>query len=263
MLGDVVGKPGRKAAADLVPYLRDQYNPDFVSANAENAAGGFGLTPETARELFDAGIDALTLGNHSWAKRELADLLKTEPRIIRPANFAPQTPGRGFGVFSGSGGRKIGLLNLVGRTFMMPADDPFRKADAVLQEIHAETRIALVDIHAEATSEKAALGWYLDGRATAVVGTHTHVQTSDERVLPQGTAYITDVGMLGPRDSVLGMKKEHAIERFLTFMRSNFDVAGGPYIFNAVAIIADYETGSALSIKRILIQEETENRHSQ
>ena len=258
VLGDVVGKPGRRAIADFVPLLRAEHDPEIVIANAENAAGGLGLTPEIACRLLNAGVDVLTLGNHAWSRKEIMEYLEVEPRLLRPANFPPGLPGRGFGVFEGASGARIGVVNLIGRTFMVPVEDPFRAADAILKEIHEQTRTAIVDMHAEATSEKVAIGWYLDGRATAVIGTHTHVQTSDERVLPEGTAYITDTGMVGPRDSVLGLEKDLAIERFLTQVQGRIEVAGGPYIVNGVIVEADAETGRAVGISRIVKWEEDE-----
>jgi 2',3'-cyclic-nucleotide 2'-phosphodiesterase len=255
MLGDVVGKPGRKAVADYVPRLRKQYNPELVVANAENAAGGLGITPEIAEHLLDAGVDVLTLGNHTFTKKEISHYLDIEPRIIRPANFPPGVPGRGYSVFTCSTGISIGVINLIGRTFMTPVDDPFRAADAVLKEIRGETRIAIIDMHAKATSEKMAIGWYLNGRATAVLGTHTHVQTSDERILSGGTAYITDIGMVGPRDSVLGLKTDLVIERFLTQIQTRFEAAQGTCIISGVVIDVDPETGRAFGISRISIEE--------
>ena len=252
VLGDVVGKPGRKAIADIVPLLRAEHNPEIVIANAENAAGGFGLTPEMAGQLLNVGVDVLTLGNHAWSKKEITEYLTIEPRVLRPANFPPGLPGRGFGVFEGASGVRIGVVNLIGRTFMVPVEDPFRTAEAIQKEIRGQTKIIIVDMHAEATSEKVAIGWYLDGRTTAVIGTHTHVQTSDERVLPQGTAYITDTGMVGPRNSVLGLRTELVIERFLTQVQGRIEVASGPYIVNGVIVEADAETGRAMSISRIV-----------
>ena len=259
VLGDVVGKPGRKAIADFVPLLRAEHDPEIVIANAENAAGGFGLTPEIAGQLLNAGVDVLTLGNHAWSKKEITEYLEVESRLLRPANFPPGLPGRGFGVFEGASGVRIGVANLIGRTFMVPVEDPFRTADAILKEIHEQTKIAIVDMHAEATSEKVAIGWYLDGRATAVIGTHTHVQTSDERVLPEGTAYITDTGMVGPRDSVLGLRTDLVIERFLTQVQTRIEVASGPYIVNGVIVEADTETGRAVGISRIVKWKADEN----
>jgi len=255
VLGDVVGKPGRRAVADFVPLLRAEHEPEIVIANAENAAGGLGLTPEIAVQLLDSGVDVLTLGNHAWAKKEITEYLNVDRRLLRPANFPPGLPGRGFGVYEGASGVRIGVVNLIGRIFMQPVEDPFRVADAILKEIHDQTRIVVVDMHAEATSEKAAMGWYMNGRVTAVLGTHTHVQTSDERVLPGGTAYITDVGMVGPRDSVLGLRTDLVIERFLTQIQTRFEVATGSCTVNGVVVEADLETGRALSILRINVIE--------
>jgi len=213
-VGDVHGRPGRRAVARRVPSLRRELGVDFVVANAENSAGGVGLTPQTAGELFAAGVDALTGGNHTWAKREAYGLLDSDPRVVRPANYPPGVPGQGSTVIR-RGGAALAVLNLQGRVFMEPLDDPFRVARAEVDRLRELTPFVLVDFHAEATSEKLALGYFLDGKVTAVVGTHTHVQTADERVLPGGTAYITDVGMTGPRDGVIGMDRDAILQRFL------------------------------------------------
>lgn len=248
-MGDVHGRPGRRAVARRVPVLRKQLAVDFVVANAENSAGGVGLTPKTAAELFEAGVDVLTGGNHTWAKREAYELLDSDPRLVRPANYPPGVPGHGSTVIR-KGGLALAVLNLQGRVFMEPLDDPFRVARAEVDRLREVTPFVLVDFHAEATSEKQAMGYYLDGRVTAVVGTHTHVQTADERVLPGGTAYITDVGMTGPRDGVIGVDREAILQRFLTQLPVRFEVASGAVQFNAVLVEAD-GAGRATSIRRI------------
>jgi len=248
-VGDVHGRPGRRAVARRVPSLRRELEVDFVVANAENSAGGVGLTPQTAAELFAAGVDALTGGNHTWAKREAYELLNSDPRVVRPANYPPGVPGQGSTVIR-RGGAALAVLNLQGRVFMEPLDDPFRVAREEVDRLRELTPFVLVDFHAEATSEKLALGYFLDGRVTAVVGTHTHVQTADERVLPGGTAYITDVGMTGPRDGVIGMDRDAILQRFLLQLPVRFEVASGAVQFNAVLVEAD-ASGRATSIRRI------------
>ena len=256
MLGDVVGKTGRQAVSRYLPELVDQHRPDIVIANGENSAGGLGITRDTALPLYDAGVDVITLGNHIWAQQGMEDLLNVEMKVIRPANLPPGLPGRGGGVFTTRSGVKVGVINLLGRIFMEPVDDPFRAADAMIQEVTKETHIIIVDMHAEATSEKGALGWYLDGRVSAVLGTHTHVPTCDERILPRGTAFITDVGMVGPRNSILGVKVEAVIEKFRLMTKKKFEVASGPAVLYGVTVEVDNETGKAKSISRIKIVEE-------
>ena len=251
-IGDVVGRPGREAVVRLLPDLRLQHHIAFTIANAENAAGGMGVTPQTAAHLLDAGIDLLTTGNHVWRRREALALLDQEPRLLRPANYPPAAPGRGAAVFASADNEPIAVLNLLGRTFMAPMDCPFAAADREIEALRGKTSVIVVDMHAEATSEKLAMGWHLDGRVSAVIGTHTHVQTADERILPQGTAYITDVGMTGPRDSILGVKPDPVISRFLTGLPGRFEVAGGPVLLNAVVLNIDSETGRANSIARVL-----------
>lgn len=250
-LGDIVGKPGRRAVLQTLPRLLADEAIDFVVANCENSAGGIGVDPGTARELLGAGADVLTSGNHIWAKREIVEYLRDSDVLIRPANFAPATPGWGVTTRPARNGAVVGVVNLIGRVFMNSYDCPFRAADAVLERLREKTPIVLVDMHAEATSEKVAMGWYLDGRVTAVVGSHTHVQTADERVLPGGTAYLTDAGMCGPRDSVIGMRREHVIDRFLTQMPSRFEVAGGDVLVQGAVIEVDAETGRATNIRRV------------
>ncbi len=248
--GDVVGKVGRRGVARMLATLRDSEDLEFVIANCENSAGGGGVDPGSARELLAAGVDVLTSGNHVWAKREIIEYITDSDVLLRPANFAPSTPGWGYTVKSSRGGIPVAVVNLIGRVFMNTYDCPFRSADAVLESVGLRAKVIVVDMHAEATSEKVAMGWYLDGKVSAVVGSHTHVQTADERVLPQGTAYLTDAGMCGPRDSVIGVKREQVIRRFLTQMPGRFEVAEGPVIAQGVIIDVDEETGRANDIRR-------------
>lgn len=250
VVGDVVGRPGRKAVADLLPPLRDELRADFAIVNAENAAGGTGITEATAKELLDAGADVLTTGNHVWQVRESYPYLDSEERLLRPANFPPGAPGRGFGVFDADGIR-VAVANLQGRTFMQPIDDPFRCADSIVERVRNVSDIRVVDIHAEATSEKLALACYLDGQVSCVFGTHTHVATADERVLSGGTAFITDVGMTGPAESIIGMRPDAIIERFVTGLPSRFDVARGKGQLNGIVLDIDETTGLARSIARV------------
>jgi metallophosphoesterase (TIGR00282 family) len=249
-IGDIVGRPGRKMVKRVLSGLIDAAEIDLVIANGENAAGGFGISSEVSRELLDAGIDLITLGNHTWDNREITTVLEKEERVIRPANYPEGTPGAGFTIVESVQGVSVGVINLMGQVFMDPLRCPFRTADYCINQIKGHTRIILVDMHAEATSEKQALGWYLDGRVTAVVGTHTHIATADERILPQGTAYITDVGMTGPLNSVLGVKTELILQKMLTKRPVRFEVAGGPVELNAVLIEAD-EYGLAVRIERV------------
>jgi metallophosphoesterase (TIGR00282 family) len=249
-IGDVVGKGGRTAVADLVPRLMND-EIDFVIANGENAAGGIGITPQYAQMLFEQGVDVITSGNHIWRKKEIIPFLEQEPRLLRPANYPPGAPGRGGGVYTTSQGKKVGVLNLEGRIFMTALESPFKTAEEFLSSLRRETKVIIVDFHAEATSEKLALGWFLDGEVSAVLGTHTHVQTADERVLPGGTAYITDAGMTGPSDSVIGIKKEIALERFLTMLPNKFEPATGRRELQGVIVDVDEETGRGLGIRRI------------
>lgn len=232
-IGDIVGKPGRKAVRLLLPRLRERLQPDVVIANGENMAGGNGITRDTANEMFKAGIAVLTTGNHVWDRSEALELLAAEPRIVRPANYPPGTPGRGWTQIE-VGGEKLAVVSVQGRTFMRTLDDPFRAMDEILPQLDGAH--VLVDFHAEATAEKLAFGFFLDGRVSAMVGTHTHVPTADARLLPGGTAYITDVGMVGPRDSVIGMDPRAVIERFKTQMYHRYELGSGPTVFNAVLI---------------------------
>jgi 2',3'-cyclic-nucleotide 2'-phosphodiesterase len=250
-LGDVVGKPGRRAIARVVPELIGQAGIDFVVANCENASGGVGVDPGTARELLAAGADVLTSGNHIWAKHEIIGYIRDSDVLLRPANFAPDVPGWGFTVKSSRSGVRVGVLNLIGRVFMGTYDCPFRVADTAVESLRTRAAVILVDMHAEATSEKTAMGWHLAGRVSAVVGSHTHVQTADERVLPGGTAYLTDAGMCGPLDSVIGMKREGVLRRFVTQMPNRFEVASGPALVQGAIVDVDEATGTARSIERL------------
>lgn len=258
-IGDIVGQPGRACAARHLPALREKYQPDVVLANAENAAAGLGVTPQLLKELHKTGIDGFTLGNHAWRRPELIKGIGGLDYVVRPANFPENNPGRGSMVLRLADGRSIGVLNLVGRVFMEAARCPFLTADAELDHLRDETPVILVDMHAEATAEKIALGWHLDGRCTAVIGTHTHVQTADGWILPKGTAYLSDAGMCGPYHSVIGVETEKVTFRFLTGMPARFDVAGGPCLFSGVLIEADDGTGHALHIETILIRETLED----
>ena len=250
-VGDIVGSPGRHAVESLLPGLRERHEPDFVVVNGENSAGGLGITSKIARGLYNSGVDAITLGNHTYRHSEVYDFLDTDRRIVRPANYPKGNPGRGHTVVE-SGGKRLAVVNLSGAVFLDVARSPFAEIDAILQELRGKADHVLVDFHAEATSEKVAMGWYLDGRVTACVGTHTHVPTADARVLPGGTAYITDVGMTGPRGGVIGVQKELAIERFLTQMPVKFETAADDPWLNAVMIEAD-DTGRATSIEQVLL----------
>lgn len=251
MVGDVVGKRGREATLELVPTLRSEHQIDFVIVNAENAAAGNGITPEIAETLLQRGnVQVLTLGNHAWGKREIYPTLDSEPRLLRPANYPPGAPGRGYGIFDGPCG-PVGVISLQGRTFMEHVDDPFRAVDAILAEIGDRAKVIVVDFHAEATSEKQAFGWYVDGRVSAVIGTHTHVQTADERILPGGTAYLSDVGMTGPMDSIIGVRRDIVIPKFLSGLPARFEVSDNEAQLCAVLMDIDPATGRARSIRRI------------
>jgi metallophosphoesterase (TIGR00282 family) len=250
-IGDVVGEPGRRAIAAHIDRLRDEGKVDFCIANAENSAGGFGLTREVADQLFALGVDVLTGGNHIWDKREILEFIDREPRILRPANYPPGVPGARSGVFTSRTGNRVAVLSLMGRVFMPTIDCPFRGADELVPGLRAETPIIVVDVHAEATSEKVAMGWYLDGRVSAVVGTHSHVQTADERILPRGTAYLTDAGMTGPYDSVIGVEKDMAIQRFLTQTPRRFATATGDPRLSGAVITVDDKSGRATAIERV------------
>ena len=246
MIGDVIGRPGRRAVQALLPGLRDEFAIDVVVANGENAAAGFGLTLDTAHELFDAGVDAITSGNHIWDQREIIPYLDSDMPVMRPLNYPPTAPGRGSVEVNG-----VVVVSLIGRVFVGNYDCPFRAMDALMERLGEGRRVVLVDFHAEATSEKAAMGWYLDGRATAVVGTHTHVATADTRLLLNGTAYVSDLGMVGPCDSVIGSKIQDALERFIHQTPHRLTVADGAVRFNSVLVDIDEVTGRATSIARV------------
>ena len=250
-VGDVVGGLGRRTLASLLPGIRDTHQPDFVVVNGENSAGGVGITKKTAHELLDMGADAITLGNHAYRHRDVYELLDHEERIVRPANYPKGSPGRGHTVVENDGTR-LGVVNLSGLVFLSAVRSPFAEVDAALAELRDRADAVLVDMHAEATSEKVAMGWHLDGRVTACVGTHTHIPTADARVLPGGTAYVTDVGMTGPRGGVIGVKRELALERFLSLTNVRFETADEDPWLNAVLIEADGE-GRATGIEQILL----------
>lgn len=253
-IGDIIGKPGRQALSRELHRLVDRYMVDMVIANGENAAGGFGITEEIAKELFRSGVHLLTSGNHVWDKKDAYEFIGREERLLRPANYPLGAPGQGSAVVTTAGGVKVAVLNLEGRVFMNNLECPFRMADREIARLREVTPIIFVDFHAEATSEKAALGWYLDGRVSAVIGTHTHVQTADERILPGGTAYLTDAGMTGGFDSVIGMRKDEAIDKFLTQLPTKFEVAKGGIRLNGVVVEVDGVSGKALAIERITVE---------
>lgn len=251
-LGDVVGKAGRQAVREGILQLKKEHSVDFIIVNAENAAGGSGLTPRIAHLFYAYGCDVLTLGDHVWDREELVEAMEEDPRILRPANFPDGTPGRGWSVVKTAQGQPVAIVNLLGRVFMRySVDCPFRTLDKILPEIKKETPVVIVDLHAETTSEKVAFGLYADGRVSAVVGSHTHIQTADEKILPKGTAYITDMGMTGPYDSVIGQNKEKIIQRFLTIRPVRFETAQGDPQLHGVIVDVDEKTGQAREIIRI------------
>jgi len=251
-IGDIVGSPGREVVEKLLPTLKEEYKIDLVVANAENAAGGLGLTSRLAKEIFKMGCDVLTLGDHVWDKDELREFLSSTDNIIRPANFPEETPGKGWCVVATASGQKVGIINLLGRVFMRyNVNCPFKELKNLVGKIKGQTKVIVVDMHAEATSEKVALGHFIDGEVSAVVGTHTHVQTADEKILSQGTAYITDLGMTGSQDSVIGQKKEIIIQRFLTTLPEKFQVATDDVMLSGVVVEIDEYTGKAKSIARV------------
>jgi len=252
-IADIVGRPGRWATSQLLPDLKRSLGIDFVIANVENAAGGFGLTKEIAHKIFTYGVDCQTSGNHIWDRKDIYPYLDEEVRLLRPANYPPGVPGKGSGLFETKKSEKVGVINIQGRVFIKETDCPFRRSLEEIEKLKADTRIIVVDMHAEATSEKIALGWYLDGKVSAIVGTHTHVQTADETILPHGTAYITDAGMTGPHDSIIGIRKEDALARFLTQVPHRFRLGIEDVKFSAVLIEVDSESGKAKSIERMTI----------
>lgn len=252
-IADIVARPGRWAVSQLLPDLKKSHQIDFTIANVENAAGGFGLTKEIAKKIHSYGVDCLTSGNHIWDRKDIYPYLEEDKRILRPANYPPDAPGRGTGVFETAAGHEIGVLNVQGRVYVKEIDCPFRVAKEEIKKLKEETQIVIVDLHAEATSEKIALGWFLDGEASAILGSHTHVQTADETILPEGTAYITDAGMTGAHDSVIGINKEDALARFLMQIPRRFTPAKKDIKFCGVLVRVDGETGKALEIERIKI----------
>jgi metallophosphoesterase (TIGR00282 family) len=250
-IGDIVGSPGRKIVHDRLADIVTQRSIDLCIANGENSASGFGITPRLAEEIFAAGAEVITGGNHIWDRKEILDFFPHEPRLIRPANFPSGSPGKGHYVGQTKNGVTYAVMNLQGRTFMAPLEDPFRTAERELAALPPDVKVIVVDMHAEATSEKQAMGWHLDGKVSAVLGTHTHVATADNRVLPGGTAYITDVGMTGPHDSVIGMEKKPIVQRFLDALPAKFAVAEGDVQMNTVQIDVDESTGRARTIDRV------------
>jgi metallophosphoesterase (TIGR00282 family) len=250
-IGDIVGRPGRDLVQKGLRGLVEHFDIDVTIANAENAAAGFGITRDIGDAILDWGVDVMTSGNHIWDKKEALEYIATEPRLLRPANYPAGVPGRGSYVAQTRDGRAVGVINVMGRVFMTPIDDPFAVVLREIEAIRHRTRVIFVDMHAEATSEKIAMGWHLDGKVTAVIGTHTHVQTADERVLPNGTAYLTDAGMSGPHDSIIGMEREPSLARFLNGMPTKFEPASGNPRLNGAVVQADDKTGRATRITRI------------
>jgi metallophosphoesterase (TIGR00282 family) len=254
-IGDIIGRPGRELLRKGLKGLVAHHEVDFVIANVENSAAGFGVTKDIGDTIREYGVDAMTSGNHIWDKKEAMEYIATERRLVRPANYPAGAPGRGSCVVESGDGRSVGIVNVMGRVFMTPIDDPFAVVLKEIDAVRAKARIVVVDFHAEATSEKVAMGWHLDGKATLVVGTHTHVQTADERILPNGTAYLTDAGMTGPHDSIIGMEREPALSRFLTGMPSKFEPATGNPRLNGIIVDADETTGKATAVTRISYSE--------
>jgi metallophosphoesterase (TIGR00282 family) len=250
-IGDIVGRPGRDLVKQGLGALVDHHAIDLVIANAENAAAGFGITREIGDQLLDLGVDVMTSGNHIWDKKEALDYIGVEPRLLRPANYPSAVPGNGSYLARTRSGVSVGVINVMGRVFMVSIDDPFAVVLREIEALKARTRIVFVDMHAEATSEKLAMGWHLDGKVTAVIGTHTHVQTDDERILPNGTAYLTDVGMTGPHDSIIGVEIDAALSRFRTALPTRFETATGNPRLNAAIVEADEQTGRAVDIERL------------
>ncbi|MGZ9584559.1 TIGR00282 family metallophosphoesterase [Paenibacillus marinisediminis] len=254
-IGDIVGNKGRSAVKLLLPSLKQKHNPHIIIANAENAAGGRGVTSAIIKEFAEMGIHGFTMGNHTWDNRDIFEWIDDEKRLVRPANFPPGTPGNGVATIKANG-KELTIVNLQGRTFLPAIDCPFRKADEILDGLGKKRKAVLVDFHAEATSEKIAMGWHLDGRASIVVGTHTHVQTNDDTILPNGTAYVTDVGMVGSKEGVLGMEREAVLRKFKTQLPVRFVVDEGKWMFHAVVVEIDDETGRAKKFEKIRIRED-------
>lgn len=250
-LGDIVGRPGREIIGRILPAYRKDKGVDFVVANGENAAGGSGITVDISEELFRSGVDVITSGDHIWKKKEIYEYLDKTSRLLRPLNYPQGVPGKGWSIVGSANGTKVGVINLVGRVFMDAVDCPFAAVRDAVKKISSETHVIIVDMHAEATSEKVAMGWFLDGTVSVVAGTHTHIQTADEKILPQGTAYITDLGMTGPYDSVIGRRKVEILEHFLTQLPMRFEMAGDDVQMHGVLVTIDDKTGKAVDIKRV------------
>ncbi len=253
-LGDIVGKPGRAIVHEILPQITKEHDIELTLANAENSAGGLGVTPDTLQSLRKTGINGFTLGNHIWRYDSIISSLENDHDVIKPANLPPATPGKNYMILTARNGAKVGIISLLGRVFMEPIDCPFRRGEEVINEVSKETRIIIIDIHAEATAEKIALAWHLDGKCSAILGTHTHVQTADEQILPGGTAYISDVGMCGPYHSVIGMEISRVLTRFITGIPQKWEVANGPTLFNAVLLEIDEKSGKTQKIERITIK---------
>lgn len=254
-IGDIVGKGGRETLISTLPSIKKKFQPTFTVVNGENAAGGRGITPQIAKSFYEAGVQTITMGNHTWDNKDIFEFIDNDKKIVRPANYPPGTPGIGY-TYIRSNDVELAVINLMGRTFLPPLDCPFRVAEELIGTIRKRTPYIFVDFHAEATSEKQAMGWFLDGKVSAVVGTHTHVQTGDARVLPQGTAYLTDVGMVGPYDSILGMERDAVLKKFMTQLPVRFEVASGRNQFNAVVIDLQPSTGKAVKIKTIRVDDD-------
>ncbi|MDQ0059739.1 TIGR00282 family metallophosphoesterase [Paenibacillus harenae] len=254
-IGDIVGNVGRSALKRVLPALKSKYNPHIIIVNGENAAAGRGITANIAKEFFEWGVHGITMGNHTWDNKDLFEWIDDEPRLVRPANFHESAPGQGM-AFIKANGKQLAIINLQGRTFLPPIDCPFNKADELVEQAGQKTNNILVDFHAEATSEKIAMGWHLDGRASIVVGTHTHVQTNDDTILPGGTAYLTDVGMVGPKEGVLGMERNAVLHKFITQMPVRFVVDEGKWHLHAVSVQLDDTTGKATRMQKIRLTED-------